>query len=80
MGKSNQKKKKIVRYGVVILLLIYYFCLPTPLFDTPYATVVNDAEGKLIGARIAQDGQWRFSPSYDVPDKVEKALRSEELV
>lgn len=74
MGKSNQKKKKIVRYGVVILLLIYYFCLPTPLFDTPYATVVNDAEGKLIGARIAQDGQWRFFPSYDVPDKVEKAL------
>lgn len=74
MGKSNQKKKKIVRYGVVILLLIYYFCLPTPLFDTPYATVVNDAEGKLIGARIAQDGQWRFSPSYDVPDKVVKAL------
>ncbi|MBP5173162.1 MAG: hypothetical protein J6037_05595, partial [Bacteroidales bacterium] len=45
------------------LLLVWLFCLPRDLFrGTPYSTVVESAEGELLGARIAADGQWRFPP------------------
>ena len=51
------------------LLIWYMFCLPRQLFHVPYATVVTDRKGELLGARIAVDGQWRFPPSDTVPDK-----------
>jgi penicillin-binding protein 1C len=45
-----------------------------PRFDAPLSTVVEAKDGSLLGARIADDGQWRF-PSFDhVPEKFEKAL------
>jgi penicillin-binding protein 1C len=52
-----------------ILLGIWLFCLPRPLFDTPYSTVLMDRDGLLLGARIAQDGQWRFPARDTLPDK-----------
>ena len=51
------------------LLVGYYFCLPTPLFDTPYTTVLKDKNDELLGAIIADDGQWRFPQSDTIPDK-----------
>src|SRR5664280_2599122 len=45
-----------------------------PRFRTPFSTVVEASDGSLLGARIADDGQWRF-PGFDsVPGKFEKAL------
>ena len=35
----------------------------------PYATVVADRNDELLGARIADDGQWRFPESDSVPEK-----------
>ncbi|MFH0841614.1 MAG: penicillin-binding protein 1C [Bacteroidota bacterium] len=47
---------------------------PLPRFSAPLSTVVEAADGSLLGARIAGDGQWRF-PGFDtVPLKFEKAL------
>ncbi len=60
---------------VIALLLVWYtFCLPGRLFTVPYATVVADRHGDLLGARIAEDGQWRFPPRDTVPDKMEACL------
>ena len=39
-----------------------------------YSTVVESAEGELLGARIADDGQWRFPPEETVPERFAKAL------
>ena len=47
---------------------------PMPRFDAPNATIVEASDGSLLGARIADDGQWRFPPSDKVPEKYEKAL------
>jgi penicillin-binding protein 1C len=58
----------------IILLIWYIFCLPKPLFDTPYSTLVTDRNGELLGARIASDGQWRFPPTDSVPDKYRTCL------
>lgn len=46
---------------------------PLPRFSKPLSTVVLAADSTLLGARIADDGQWRF-PASDVPEKFEKAL------
>ena len=48
---------------------------PSDLFPaTDYATVLLASDGRLLGARLAPDGQWRFPPRPGVPDKVATAL------
>ncbi len=59
---------------VLLLLLWFWFCLPKPLFNDPYSTVLNAAGGQLMAARIAYDGQWRFPECDSVPFRFEKAL------
>ena len=59
---------------LAIALIAYYFCLPTQLFQTPTATVVESRQGTLLGAQIAEDGQWRFPVIDSVPEKFERCL------
>lgn len=74
-------KKLIIRYRVYLILflllllaIVYYFCLPDKLFDDPYSTVLEANDGNLLSASIAADGQWRFPELNDVPDKFTSAL------
>lgn len=59
---------------LVAVFVAFWFCLPDPLFNDPYSTVLEDKNGQLMGARIADDGQWRFPLSNNVPEKFERAL------
>ncbi len=52
-----------------VVMLIVHIAMPGTLFGRPTATVVYDRDGRLLGARIADDGQWRFGPIDSVPDK-----------
>jgi penicillin-binding protein 1C len=67
------KKLKIfvITAGVLITPVLLS---PLPDFRTPLSTVVEAADGSLLGARIADDGQWRFPASGKVPKKFEKSL------
>lgn len=56
------------------ILVIPVLLSPLPRFRKPLSTVVEARDGSLLGARIADDGQWRFPPSGKVPDKFEKSL------
>jgi len=38
------------------------------------ATVVLSSDGNLMGARIADDGQWRFPPMDSMPEKFKKCI------
>jgi penicillin-binding protein 1C len=67
-------RKRVALYVATLLLVWYVFCLPRRLFDMPYATVVTDRHGELLGARIARDGQWRFPPCDTVPPKFAACL------
>jgi len=58
----------------VLLLIAYYFSLPQRLFRDPYSTVLEDRDGKLLGALIADDGQWRFPQGKAVPEKFKEAI------
>ena len=48
--------------------------LPDPLFDDPVSSVLEARDGSLLGARIASDGQWRFSGRDTVPGKFAAAV------
>jgi len=56
------------------VLLTPVFLSPVPVFRAPLSTVVEASDGELLGARIADDGQWRFPSGDSVPLKFEKAL------
>ncbi|MEZ4810729.1 MAG: penicillin-binding protein 1C [Allomuricauda sp.] len=65
-------KVKISAFG--ILLILWLFCLPKNLFEDPNSTVVNSSDGVLIGARIANDGQWRFPQMDSVPQRFKQCI------
>lgn len=60
--------------AIAVLFAWYWLSLPRPLFTTPTSTVLEDADGHLMGAKIADDGQWRFPHSTRLPEKFSKAL------
>ncbi|MGV8993313.1 MAG: penicillin-binding protein 1C [Flavobacterium sp.] len=71
----NYLKKHPIKSGVFFtLLLVYYFSLPSPLFKVPYSTVVESEEGRLLGAKIANDGQWRFPENDTLSEKFKKCI------
>ena len=72
------RRKKIIK-GIAVatglVLMLWLFCLPTQLFnETSYSTVVVDKNGELLGARVADDGQWRFPPCDTLPEKFVRAV------
>ncbi len=60
--------------GYIILSVLSAFLLPSPLFDTTYSKVIYSKDEYLLGAKIAEDYQWRFPISHAVPEKYETAL------
>ena len=66
-GKRKVLKHPIKAVITLVCLVWYIFCLPRELFPQPYATVLESAEGELLGAVIATDGQWRFPEVDSVP-------------
>lgn len=71
----RRKLKYAAAAAAGVLLLLWLFCLPRDLFEgTTYSTVVTDRNGALLGARVADDGQWRFPPCDTFPEKFVKAL------
>jgi len=72
---NNKLKRKIKILTLAAgVLIIPVLLSPLPRFRVPLSTVVEAADGSLLGARIANDGQWRFPPAMAVPEKFEKAL------
>jgi len=68
--KSHKKRAVII----TILLVVYYFCLPKQLFNDPTATVITSQKNDLLGAMIANDGQWRFPQNDSVPEKFKTCI------
>jgi penicillin-binding protein 1C len=76
IGWVRTNRIKVTGFMVLaVLILTYALCLPSDLFEyTSYSTVVTSCEGELLGARIADDGQWRFPPADTVSEKFSTCL------
>ncbi len=72
--KKYLKKHKLKATVFVVLSLYYAFCLPKNLFNTPKSTLIESREGELLGALIAEDGQWRFPVSDSIPTKFKQCI------
>jgi penicillin-binding protein 1C len=75
--KSLSRKKQVLLTGsisLLVVLVIFFFCLPNPLFNKPSSTVLEDRSGNLIQAQIASDGQWRFPYNNQVPEKFKQSI------
>ncbi len=74
--KTFLKKPKviIILAFLLALFMLFWFCLPKPLFNSPTSYVIDDADGQLLGASIAADGQWRFPPNANVPEKFKQCI------
>jgi penicillin-binding protein 1C len=46
--------------GLLAAAFAFAFCLPDPLFQPSWSHAVFARDGRLLSARIAADGQWRF--------------------
>ena len=60
----------------LICVFAFYKCLPKNLFDAPVSSILLSENNTLLGAHIADDGQWRFPPlsTKQVPDKFKKSI------
>ena len=53
---------------------MYWLILPGKLFKEPLSIVLEDRNGNLLSAHIAEDEQWRFPSSDSVPFKLKAAI------
>jgi len=67
-------RNRILLVMFLIFIAWYINCLPDKLFTSPNSTVLLDKDQTLLGAKIASDGQWRFSSEKNIPSKFETCL------
>ncbi|MEE9614549.1 MAG: penicillin-binding protein 1C [Thermodesulfobacteriota bacterium] len=68
------RRRQVVIAAAAIAGIAFWRCLPEPLFDEPSSSVLVSRSGELLGAKIAGDGQWRFSGLERVPGKFKTAI------
>ena len=75
MYSFKQHKKKTIAFLIVLGFFTWFLCcLPNPLFKDSYSVILNDNEGNLLSAKIAQDGQWRFPENKNLNPKFSKCI------
>ncbi|KKK61130.1 hypothetical protein LCGC14_3017400 [marine sediment metagenome] len=74
--KFLRQRWKLILTAAILLSLfsLFWFSLPGELFEERYSTVILDRNGRLLGAAISQDGQWRFPPWPELPEKFKHAI------
>ncbi|MBR4629111.1 MAG: penicillin-binding protein 1C [Treponema sp.] len=71
--KRHTKLVIIISSFVVMTLLVFISSFSLNFSERPLSYAVYDKNGYLIGAKVAEDEQWRFEAA-DVPEKFEKAV------
>ncbi len=71
---SKNKYKTVAAIITIVALLLFWHSVSFPLFKVSYSTVIYSQNEKLLGAHIANDGQWRFPQGDSVPDKFKTCL------
>ena len=64
----------MIFFPFLLFMIILLMPLSDPLFNDGYSTVLEASNGAVLGATIAEDGQWRFPEPDSVPYKFKNAL------
>lgn len=78
--ENMAKKATLQIIGLLAILLaaaVVSGCLvaaPERLFDKPFSAAVWSRDGRLLSAKVASDGQWRFFPTDSMPEKFRIAV------
>ena len=79
---TEKLKRKTIYFLLLPLLAAaavgYCLCLPRTLFDEPFSATVWSRDGRLMSAKVASDGQWRFFPTDSVTYKFRVAITTYE--
>lgn len=67
-------KKWLAALLLAVAVTGFLYVVPRPLFRTTCSTIIESRDGRLLGARIAPDGQWRFPEPDSIPRKFEQCL------
>jgi penicillin-binding protein 1C len=62
----------------MVAWIAMFIWVPRTLFPAPYSTLIYSRNGELMGARIADDGQWRFPMPDSLPKKFVTCLTTYE--
>ena len=74
MKKPVRHRKLKITLLILAGLFLAFLCIPVPKFDKPYSTVLTARNGELLGAKIADDGQWRFPATNNYSQKYVECL------
>ena len=72
--RPHKSIKIIILIIGLLSILVSWFLLPIVRLDDPVSPVLFSAEGRLLGARPAADGQWRFPRGERVPARFFEVL------
>ncbi|MEI6457157.1 MAG: penicillin-binding protein 1C, partial [bacterium] len=71
---KGKRKLFYIAATLALMYIVLAVAWPRHLFRDPMSTVAYDYEGRLLGAKISSDQQWRFPESAEVPEKFSKAI------
>ena len=71
---TSKARRWIIVSVLGILLLLFAFSIRGPLFKASYSPVLYDKDGGLLGAQVAEDGQWRFPSTGKLNEKFVLAI------
>jgi penicillin-binding protein 1C len=75
LKKLNYGPKLLISDAICLLLMLWFwFALPSRLFISPTSYVVEASNGELLSAAIAKDGQWRFPVADSIPEKFARCI------
>ncbi|HEX7502619.1 MAG TPA: penicillin-binding protein 1C, partial [Acidobacteriota bacterium] len=72
----RKRRRAFLLLGTLLLGLglLFWLSLPRRLFSDPLSPVLFSVDGRLLGARLAVDEQWRFPRMKAVPERFFQAL------
>jgi penicillin-binding protein 1C len=68
-------KEKIIKTALFLVPCVVFggfLCLPASFDDRCASTLIVSADGHLMGAKIAADGQWRFPATNALPNNYKR--------
>jgi penicillin-binding protein 1C len=70
----TRKRALFLSLSFSFCIWYWFFALPAQLFNSPRSLILLSKEGNLLGAKVADDGQWRFPTQSAPPEKFKAAI------